>query len=60
VASANLEHASPAAGGTESRELAAPINRLGDAYRGQHGDMEATASPSRTRAWRRSATGSPR
>ena len=49
VASANLEHRVAAAGGPESVELAAAINRLGDAYREQHGAMEARIAESNTR-----------
>ena len=49
VASANLEHRVSAAGGAETAELAAAINRLGDAYRGQHGDMQARVTESNAR-----------
>ena len=41
VATANLDHRVAADGGPETRELVASINRLGDAYRTQHADMEA-------------------
>ena len=49
VASANLEHRVAAAGGPETAELAAAINRLGDAYRSQHSDMEARIADSNSR-----------
>ena len=49
VASANLEHRVVADAGPETAELAAAINRLGDAYRGQHGDMEARIAESNAR-----------
>jgi DNA polymerase III subunit epsilon len=49
VASANLAHRVSAAGGPETAELAAAINRLGDAYRGQHSDMEARIAESGAR-----------
>ena len=49
VASANLEHRVSAAGGPETAELAASINRLGDAYRSQHSDMEARIAESSSR-----------
>jgi DNA polymerase-3 subunit epsilon len=49
VASANLEHRVAAAGGAGTAQLAAAINRLGDAYRGQHGDMEARIAESNAR-----------
>jgi DNA polymerase III subunit epsilon len=49
VASANLEHRVAAAGGAETAQLAAAINRLGDAYRGQHGDMQARIAESNSR-----------
>jgi len=49
VASANLEHRVSAAGGSETAELAAAINRLGDAYRSQNGDMEARIAESNSR-----------
>jgi len=49
VASANLEHRVAVEGGPETAELAAAINRLGDAYRGQHGDMEARMVESNAR-----------
>jgi DNA polymerase-3 subunit epsilon len=41
VASANIEHRVAVEGSAEARELARAINRLGDAYRAQHGDMDA-------------------
>ena len=41
VASANAEHRVAAAGGAEVAALATAINRLGDAYRGRQGDMQA-------------------
>ena len=49
VASANLEHRVAVAGGPEIAELAAAINRLGDAYRGQHLDMAARIAESNSR-----------
>ena len=49
VASANLEHRVGAAGGADVAQLAAAINRLGDAYRGQHGDMKARIAESSAR-----------
>jgi DNA polymerase-3 subunit epsilon len=49
VASANLEHRVDAPGGPEAAELAASINRLGDAYRGQHGEMQARIAESSAR-----------
>lgn len=50
VASANLEHrVATAGGGADVAALAAAINRLGDAYRGQHGDMEARIAESGSR-----------
>ena len=49
VASANIEHRVAADGAAEIAELAAAINRLGDAYRGQHGDMEARVAESNSR-----------
>jgi DNA polymerase-3 subunit epsilon len=41
VASANIEHRVVADAGPEVAEIARAINRLGDAYRAQHGDMDA-------------------
>jgi DNA polymerase-3 subunit epsilon len=41
VATANVEHRVTAEAGPEAAELARAINRLGDAYRAQHGDMDA-------------------
>lgn len=49
VASANLEHRVTVAGGGDVARLAAAINRLGDAYRSQHGDMEARIAESNAR-----------
>jgi DNA polymerase III subunit epsilon len=49
VASANLEHRVEATGGPELAELAASINRLGDAYRAQHLEMEARIAESGAR-----------
>ena len=49
VASANLEHRVAVAGGPEITELAVAINRLGDAYRGQHLDMAARIAESNAR-----------
>lgn len=49
VASANLEHRVTVAGGADVARLAAAINRLGDAYRSQHGDMEARIAESNAR-----------
>ncbi|MEO5676240.1 MAG: exonuclease domain-containing protein [Usitatibacter sp.] len=49
VASANLEHRVSVEGGPETAGLGAAINRLGDAYRGQHGDMEARIAESNAR-----------
>ena len=49
VASANIEHRVAAAGGPEAAELARAINRLGDAYRAQHGDMDARVAESSAR-----------
>jgi DNA polymerase-3 subunit epsilon len=48
VASANIEHRVTASG-PEAAELARAINRLGDAYRAQHGDMEARIAESSSR-----------
>lgn len=41
VASANIEHRVSTDAGPEAAELARAINRLGDAYRALHGDMDA-------------------
>jgi DNA polymerase-3 subunit epsilon len=41
VATANIEHRVATDAGPEAAELARAINRLGDAYRAQHGDMDA-------------------
>jgi DNA polymerase-3 subunit epsilon len=41
VASANIEHRVATDAGPEAAELARSINRLGDAYRAQHRDMDA-------------------
>ena len=41
VAAANIEHRVAPSGGPVTAELAASINRLGDAYRTLHGDLEA-------------------
>ena len=49
ITAANLEHRVAAAGGPEAAEVAAAINRLGDAYRAQHGDMEARIAESNAR-----------
>ena len=49
VAAANVEHRVAASGGPETAELAAAINRLGDAYRGVHGDMQARIAESGAR-----------
>jgi DNA polymerase-3 subunit epsilon len=49
VASANVEHRVVAQGGPETAELARAINRLGDAYRVQHGDMDARVAESNAR-----------
>jgi DNA polymerase-3 subunit epsilon len=49
VASANLQHRVAAAGGPETADLAAAINRLGDAYRGQDSDMETRIAESSSR-----------
>ena len=49
VASANLEHRVGTDAGPEAAELARAINRLGDAYRAQHGDMDARISEARAR-----------
>lgn len=40
VATANIEHRVSTEAGPEAAELARAINRLGDAYRAQHGDMD--------------------
>src|SRR6188768_3646409 len=40
VASANIEHRVAADAGPEAAELARAINRLGDAYRAQHAEMD--------------------
>ncbi len=49
VASANIAHRVAATGGPETGELVASINRLGDAYREQHADMEARIGESNAR-----------
>ncbi len=49
VASANPDHRVSVAGGAEVAALAAAINRLGDAHRGQRGDMEARIAESGSR-----------
>ena len=49
VASANLEHRVSTCGGPELADLAASINRLGDAYRTQHAEMEARIAESNAR-----------
>jgi DNA polymerase III subunit epsilon len=49
VAAANLEHRVAAEGGPEIADLAASINRLGDAYRAQHVEMEARIAESGAR-----------
>ncbi len=49
VASANLEHRVATPGGPELADLAASINRLGDAYRAQHLEMEARIAESNAR-----------
>jgi DNA polymerase-3 subunit epsilon len=49
VASANLEHRIVASGGRDTAELAASVNRLGDAYRAQHAEMQARIVESNTR-----------
>ena len=49
VASANIEHRVAAEAGPEVAEVAAAINRLGDAYRGQHRDMQARVADSGSR-----------
>ena len=49
VASANREHRVAAEGGPEAADLARAINRLGDAYRAQHSDMDARVAESNAR-----------
>ena len=49
VASANIEHRVSTSAGPEAAEVAAAINRLGDAYRGQHGEMQARIAESGSR-----------
>src|SRR5688572_14981101 len=50
VASANVEHRMAAdGGGPEVAQLARAINRLGDAFRAQHGDMDARIGESSAR-----------
>ena len=49
VATANREHRVAVEGGPEVAELARAINRLGDAYRGDHGDLEARTAESSAR-----------
>jgi len=50
VASANIEHRVAAeGGGPEAAQLARAINRLGDAFRAQHGDMDARIGESNAR-----------
>ena len=49
IASANLEHRVAAAGGPELAELSSAINRLGDAYRAQHLEMQARIAESGSR-----------
>ena len=41
IATANIGHRVATDAGPEAAELARAINRLGDAYRAQHGDMDA-------------------
>src|SRR5688572_15190784 len=48
VASANIEHRVTASG-PEAAELARAVNRLGDAFRAQHGDMDARIGESSAR-----------
>ena len=49
VATANSEHRVAAAGAPEAAELARAINRLGDAYRADHGDLEARSAEANAR-----------
>ena len=49
VASANPGHRVATTGGAELGDLTAAINRLGDAYRGQHKDLEARIAESNAR-----------
>src|SRR5687768_7549953 len=49
VASANVEHRVAAEGGPEVAQIARAINRLGDALRAQHGDMDARIDESNAR-----------
>ena len=49
VASANLEHRVTATGGREVEELAAAVNRLGDACRAAHADMASKIADSHAR-----------
>jgi DNA polymerase-3 subunit epsilon len=49
VASANVEHRVVTQGGPETAELARAINRLGDAYRLQHEDMDTRVAEASAR-----------
>ena len=49
IASANIAHRVSSPGGPETGELVASINRLGDAYRSQHAEMEARIAESNAR-----------